>query len=298
MKLARTFLVGGILILVLSVAACAGVPGTTTANFLKIGPGAKAAAMGGAYTAVVNDPTSLYWNPAGLAEIEDVQFAATYNKWLADVYQGYVAIAFPNGSNCLAACIDYVDMGEMVRTDPGGGSDGTFTAQDMNIMVGYARKLSTNAAAGITLGIVTDTIDGEAVSCLAGNAGWRYEFGEGVPRGEKFAVGVTLRNLGGTLAGGSLPLTFVVGGAVEATPVSAGLDLDFPIDNEWSLSAGIDWQVYKNLALRVGYRGNNDDGRGFTAGAGFLFDTLTVDYAFVPYKTLGTTHRISVLIGL
>ena len=43
--------------------------GTTTANFLKLGAGARAEAMGGAYAAVADDATALYWNPAGLTRI-------------------------------------------------------------------------------------------------------------------------------------------------------------------------------------------------------------------------------------
>ena len=41
--------------------------GTTAAQFLKIGIGARALGMGGAYSAVSNDVTALYWNPAGLS---------------------------------------------------------------------------------------------------------------------------------------------------------------------------------------------------------------------------------------
>ena len=40
--------------------------GTTAAPFLEIGAGARAVAMGGAFTAIADDPMSLYWNPAAL----------------------------------------------------------------------------------------------------------------------------------------------------------------------------------------------------------------------------------------
>ena len=41
--------------------------GTSAANFLRIGIGARALAMGGAFVAVADDPTAAYWNVAGLA---------------------------------------------------------------------------------------------------------------------------------------------------------------------------------------------------------------------------------------
>ena len=51
-----------------SIKASAGGVGTTSANFLKIDVGARAAAMGGAFTALADDGSSLYWNPAGITQ--------------------------------------------------------------------------------------------------------------------------------------------------------------------------------------------------------------------------------------
>ena len=40
--------------------------GTTAAQFLKIGAGARAIGMGGTYTGISNDIYAVYWNPAGI----------------------------------------------------------------------------------------------------------------------------------------------------------------------------------------------------------------------------------------
>ena len=45
--------------------------GTTTAQFLKLGVGARAIGMGEAYSAIADDPTAIYWNPAGLAAVSE-----------------------------------------------------------------------------------------------------------------------------------------------------------------------------------------------------------------------------------
>lgn len=51
------------------------VPGRSNSNHLKtlegIGIGPRALGMGGAFVALVDDPTSVYWNPAGLAFVEN-----------------------------------------------------------------------------------------------------------------------------------------------------------------------------------------------------------------------------------
>ena len=43
--------------------------GTTAAKFLSIPVGARAVGMGGAFVAVADDASSLYWNPAGIARL-------------------------------------------------------------------------------------------------------------------------------------------------------------------------------------------------------------------------------------
>jgi hypothetical protein len=46
-------------------------------------------------------------------------------------------------------------------------------------------------------------------------------------------------------------------------------------------------------ALRFGLR-LNDDASTFSAGAGYAWGALRLDYAFVPYRLdLGDTHRVS-----
>ena len=44
--------------------------GTSSATFLRIGVGARAEGMGEAFVAVANDPSAVFWNPAGLASLQ------------------------------------------------------------------------------------------------------------------------------------------------------------------------------------------------------------------------------------
>ncbi|MBF0431648.1 MAG: hypothetical protein HQK83_10235 [Fibrobacteria bacterium] len=59
--------------------------------------GARAFGMGGAFVAIANDATTTYWNPAGLAQINDITFSET--NWLLTDVEGvnvnYLDAVFP-----------------------------------------------------------------------------------------------------------------------------------------------------------------------------------------------------------
>ena len=62
--------------------------GTDAAAFLKKNVGAKAVAMGGAFTSIADDPTAIYWNPAGLAFIQLYGVSAMGSTGASDKYPG------------------------------------------------------------------------------------------------------------------------------------------------------------------------------------------------------------------
>ena len=69
--------------------------GTTAAGFLSIDVGAQAVSMGGAYVAVANDATAMYWNPAGIARSNQYQALFNHSKWIADISINYMGVVIP-----------------------------------------------------------------------------------------------------------------------------------------------------------------------------------------------------------
>src|SRR5258706_15883429 len=74
--------------------AAASDPGTTAANFLKLGIGPRAIAMGNAQVGLANDVYATYWNPAGLADLETPEAGFVQNQYIQDVSEGYLAFAY------------------------------------------------------------------------------------------------------------------------------------------------------------------------------------------------------------
>ena len=92
---------------------------------------------------------------------------------------------------------------------------------------------------------------------------------------------------------GADPLTFKLGAASNLKNLTLALDVAKPQDNEIYYCLGAEWWLRNVLALRAGYKTNQDIGQGLTAGIGYKFGRICLDYAYVPYGDLGDAHRIS-----
>jgi hypothetical protein len=146
--------------------------GTTAAKFLSIGIGPRANAMGGAFTSVANDASSLYWNPAGAASITKYEAMFSYTSLYKDlgINLNYVALVVPVGeAGNFGVSVTALDYGEMdVTTEyyPEGTGE-KFSASSYAFGLSYARNITESFAAGITVkyiteGIFNSTADGVA----------------------------------------------------------------------------------------------------------------------------------------
>jgi len=73
--------------------------GAAGAQFLKIGVGARANGMAGAYSALANDVTSMYWNPAGIADINGIAANISYTQWFAGFSHNFAGLVLPVGDS-------------------------------------------------------------------------------------------------------------------------------------------------------------------------------------------------------
>jgi len=284
----KTLIGWGISILVLALVGTvyAAGPGTTGANFLKIGVGARAAAMGEAFTAVADDSTSLYWNPAGLTRLKGRELSAMYNVWFEGIGQGYVSAGFPLLDGTMALGTNYVSMGDLEGRDESGNPTETFQASDLGISVGFAGRLG-RFLLGLSGGMIRSTIAGDTQSAFLVTLGGLVEVSE------SFSLGVVAQNLGTKLGEDSLPLILKAGLALELGPLCLAADIGKSQDTDLYYCVGIESWIGSVVALRAGYRTGRDVGPGWTAGLGFKMDGFALDYAYVPYSNLGNTHRIS-----
>jgi len=270
--------------------------GTTGAQFLKIGIGARSEAIAGAFTSITGDNYNMYYNPAGLIDIENKSFTAHHNKWLDDLKYEFLGYSFKlNRFDAIGISVMYLHMGDIVKTDDNGNNIGFFTAEDMALNISYAYNFNEDFYLGCSGKYIKQNnagykADGFAVDFgLIGN-----HFKE-----SGFTYGFSVLNIGPKIKfineADKLPLTWRAGTNYNyRNRLIISFDLVKPIDNNISQRLGTEFNINNFLFLRMGYNSDDDLDNGFTYGCGFKFNKLNVDYAFVPQNYFGDSHRFSI----
>jgi len=276
--------------------------GTTTAGFLKLGVGARAAAMGEAQTAASEGAESLYWNPAGLANIESCSATFMHAAYIESSSYDYGAYAhkLKGDKGVVALGVQYFSAGSLTGTDTTGTETGSFTPNDLAVSVGYAREIGLGGSVGASVKYIQSKIVSTAKTA-AFDVGWRS-----LTYGGKITYGAAVTNLGGKMkfdeAKESLPTAVKLGVSYHETANwLTSIDLLLPNDNKPGYALGTEYR-YKvkeqsTLTGRLGYNSRNSGDQnglvGIAFGLGFGFKKYSLDYAMVPFGDLGNTHRIS-----
>ncbi len=278
-------------------------PGTSSANFLKIGVGGRAVAMGETQTAAVNDVMALYWNPAGLGRLNQKEAALQHNDFFQGISQDVLYFAHPTSRfGTLGAGLSLLRVGDIAGFDMGGAPTQDLTASDSLYTVGWGKAwenlgVLSDLHTGVNLKFLQKKLGGDSGSTAMADLGLLY-----APRAglfSRFRTGLTFQNLGGSVnfvsEDSDLPQLTRFGVAVPLYGDSLTLAADAvsPSDNDLYLNLGMEYRLWNILAFRVGYKGQNDLDSGLTYGVGFGNERLHLDYAFVPFGDLGNTHRVS-----
>jgi hypothetical protein len=282
----------------------AGGVGTTGAQFLKIGSGARAASMSGAFAAVSDDLSAIYWNPAGLARQKQRQASASYIKYFQGINIGFLAYSQDlRGNGTLGVGIDYLTINDIEkRTADTDTSAGTFGANDMALYLAYAREnVFPGIDAGANLKIIKQSIDSESAQSYALDLAALYK----TPV-ENLTASFGVYNVGTQVKfvneGDPLPLDIKLGFAYRMFEnklvLAADMD-DYINDSRIYTQLGAEYVYRSMLSFRAGYRLGTDASKlggstGLGAGIGVNVWNVQLDYAFVPFGELNDTHWMSI----
>jgi len=285
--------------------------GTAAGEFLNLGAGARAAALGGAYSAVADDASAVYWNPAAMTRVERRSLALMHAALLnagSYEYGAYVQNEGKMGAFGFGA--QYFAPGRIVQTNEAGASLGTVAPYDMAFTWSYAHELY-----GWSLGGSAKVVDSRIINSASAGA---FDIGVLSPAllDERLRLAAAASNLGGDTmvfdqAGAPLPLVARAGAAYRLLPaflVSA--DAVFPKTDRPYAAAGAEYRLGAGgserrlaetgtwgFAARAGFNsetiGSVDGFSGVAMGFGVATRGFEIDYAFAPYGGLGQAHRFS-----
>jgi len=268
---------------------------------LRMGVGARALAMGGAYTAEAHDASAGYWNPAGLADIKCVSFTSMYAAGMAqDRSLNYFAVGWTPSqvTNYGTFGISWLNSGikEINKYDTHDVPFGTFDDMNNVFIISWAFKNEFKAktfAFGLSLKVLQQKIDDYSKTGVGGDAGIKFVVD---PR---IALGLMVRDLGTKVDNVSVPTSIAVGMAIY--PLGEDHSFSIPIDygktvnrkdETFHFGAEYMWEFATNYS--AGLMAGLNDGN-FSIGVGLMISKIRLDYAYVTEKVefLNENHRIS-----
>ncbi|MCX6121231.1 MAG: PorV/PorQ family protein [Ignavibacteriales bacterium] len=307
--------------------------GTTAAPFLSIAQGTRALGMGGAFVAVADDPSAMYWNPAGIADLQGIQVLVDHTSWIADLQYQYIGATTSLGSyGALGLNVTVSNYGDMKVTtvDQQDGTGEVFGVTDLCVGLTYALKLTDAFSIGFTPKIIYQQIWKMSANAIALDMGVKYRtpfkgvmlgmsisnFGskmqiEGesalVPYDPDLSTQANNANIPAYLATDAwdLPMNFRVGVSYDVPIGSLGkmtlaADAMHPNDNYECVNVGGEYVFYDYLYLRAGMKSlfQKDSEEGLTLGVGvkqFLIGNMqfAVDYAYQDFGRLKYVQKIS-----
>jgi hypothetical protein len=280
--------------------------GTSAFPFLKINVGARAVGMGGAFTGLADDETSLYYNPSGITSLSGNRYLLEYLNYFEDMQSGLVGYIHPlSDTRYIAVHINYLNYGKFVQTDTTGQVTGEFGGGDFAIAGTYAMKLREYFAVGGTARFIYEKVQNYSATGIAFDLGAKYTSDR-----SRYTAGVMVQNLGfqlstmGTSSKEKLPLLFRVGGGIrpQGLPLQLVSDLVLPTDNKVVIALGVEYLNLKPLYLRIGWnsfgsnyrvQGSSDSWSGISFGVGFDYRKMRLSYAYSPAADLGQSHRFT-----
>ncbi len=297
--------------------------GISALTFLKIDPSPRSAAMASANVAMMGDVYATNTNPAGLADVDKLSFAAANTFWVAGINHAFFSAVMPTKkSGVFGLSVTSLMTGAMERRtefQPDGTGE-FFTASNTAIGLSYSKRLTDFFSYGVTLKYVNESLAEYTAHTGVIDLGFLYRTDF---KDLSFAVGLQSFGTNSKLSGDyqpdglnsqpvnleayPAPTLFKIGVSMvpwkaEDKSLTAIVQLNHPNDNAENIRLGLEFEYRKLLYLRAGYKINVTDQVYPTAGIGIRSrigkHPLIVDYGVDPTRYLGWIHRFGISFAI
>jgi hypothetical protein len=309
--------------------------GSTGAQFLKIGVGARAMGMAGAYASAAGDPTTLAWNPAGIGTMESIQLSAEHTSWVADIDHNFIGLVVPVTDRFnLGFHAVYLTSGkiEITTIDNPEGTGRYYDVSDIAVGLTGSVRLTTQLTFAATVKYIEERFYDVSSGGVAVDAGAWYATGF---RGLNLGFSVSHLGFDQAFSGRplevryepvspgeppvraelqalrfSLPLMFRASGSFDifemfADPLDehkliAALDFVQHSDTQERVAVGAEYTWRHLVSVRSGYLFNADE-LSWSVGGGVRLDVsefrIGFDYAASSLGRFGIGHRVGLAVG-
>lgn len=283
-----------------------------TQNILhEVGASARAFALGRAYVALADEPSAVFWNPAGLEYVPRMSFSLFHTPLIADASYDFLGFVYPTLQyGTVGLGFSRVGVGDIVVTDIYNvQTEETLSDFDFSeIYIAYAKKIPFNLTAGVTFKVHRQNFSGtgQVSSAFGLDGGLMYRPNSDSPLLSGLSLGFHFQNLirpqlklgayEDTLAN---RMSF---GVMKSIPIGFSGKMNILLDyvqgqfEGGSIHAGAEYQFRDMGTVRLGF---DRDAPAFGAGVSYQF--VDIDYSFSNLSTDGEfnpSHRFSLTFNL
>lgn len=280
--------------------------GGTESN-LAGGFGARALGLGNAFTSIADDPTAVFWNPAGLESVYQQSVSLFHTTLFEGTLYDFLGFSYPTlHLGTFGFGVARIGTGGIKHTGPYNEDFGTFSWEEYQGYFSYAKALMWDINAGLTVRGVRrawNNLNGEVDTGIGLDLGLLYKpqiFGSSWLR--DWSLGLNLRNLlapklNEGIGVDQFPLSVRFGISRQIDLFEGGnllhlmFDVDYSQHRETRFHFGTEYRFRQLGSLRVGF-----DGFHPTFGAGMRYSIFQIDYAFgqvVGNSYFPPVHRFS-----
>ncbi len=268
-----------------------------------LGVGTRAMGMAGAFTAVADDPSAEYWNPAGLAQLSRIEFAGMYGSLYNDKTRNtYFTVQYPMHDDIHLS----LSASNLFFTELQGAHEDTYSGS-IALPLNKTRTLS----AGLNLHYLFANLKlpGMVIRGRAVDLGVLYR--KPLKNGRELSAGLCVANLSSSARFDSgveqtIPRVFSPGLAFHFSPETL-MSFDLPWTDDDTIAskdrlhfrAGAEhWFFDHRVGFRTGYISYSTISGQITFGTSYQGKNWGLDYAYLNHsENLGNSHRISASCG-
>ncbi|MFH1784518.1 MAG: PorV/PorQ family protein [bacterium] len=278
--------------------------GGQAGSYLAWGAGARSLGMGKAYVGLSDDASSVYWNAAGMTQVESREMTALYSVLWEKTNYSFLSYTQPlvvknrNYGNIGIAMVNLSSTG-FDKRDIYNNEQGTAGLSEMAGIVSYAKKLTKEISAGASVKVASQRIDTYSDTGYGLDLGLLYKARSQSRLLKPLTVGLSVQNL--------IAPQIKLKSETDTFPraVRAGLayrffnqslitaiDADKTENRSVKMHYGVEFSPNELLAIRAGL-----DETEITAGFGVNVAGFGLDYAFSyhdawkGHEDLGNSHR-------